>query len=90
LFKVLPITPIIFSSKYIQENDTDIKKLANKIVTEQENLLTQWIYFYSEYAKTHYLPWAETNINLWKNVVHAYEDEDICEMLEIAKKNHAI
>lgn len=90
LFKVLPITPIIFSSKYIQENDTDIKKLANKIVTEQENLLIQWIYFYSEYAKTHYLPWAETNINLWKNVVNAYEDEDICEMLEIAKKNHAI
>ena len=45
LFKALPLTPILFAGKYVQETGTNINELAEKIVSEQRPLLDQDIYF---------------------------------------------
>jgi uncharacterized protein len=90
LFKAIPTTPIFFSSKYIIENNINITKLANKIVTEQRPLIDQDIYFYIPEVKAKYNPWAISAIQLWENMLEALDDRDIVEMLDIAKNNGAI
>jgi len=90
LFKSLPITPVMFTGKYILENGTNIKSLSEKIINEQETLMNKDIYFYSDYAKKQYLFRAKTNLNLWKNINSIFDDEDIMEMLDIAKNNKVI
>lgn len=85
LFKALPITPIIFAGHFITENRIDIKKLADKVVGEQKPLMDEGIYFYTSIAKEKYLDWANTNLKLWENVQIALGDEDISEMLAIAR-----
>ena len=84
LFKSLPITPIIFAQKYITQNKVDIFKLAHKVTSEQNPLIEQDIYFYTDYAKKKYLSWAKDNLKLWNNVIEALNDEDIKEILKIA------
>ena len=86
LFKVLPFTPILFASKYIEENKVDIKQLANKVTSEQNQLLEKGIYFYTNLAKEKYLDWVKINLNLWSNVNESLEDSDIAEVLSIAKE----
>ncbi len=90
LFKSLPITPILFASKFIQENDVDIKQLASKICSEQNKLLESDIYFYTDLAKENYLKWAKANLQLWNNVEDALKDNDVEEMISIAKRNGVI
>ncbi|KKQ61247.1 MAG: hypothetical protein US81_C0008G0009 [Parcubacteria group bacterium GW2011_GWE2_38_18] len=84
LFKVLPITPMMFTSKYIQENKVDIKILASKILTEQKKLLKNNIYFYTK-AANKYLGWARVNLQLWENVQDSLKDPDVRELLKQAK-----
>jgi uncharacterized protein len=86
LFKALPITPILFASKYIQENKVDIEKLSKKVVEEQKPLLDQGIYFYTDLAKSRYLDWAKGNLVLWENVRESLQDEDVQELLMIARE----
>lgn len=86
LFKALPFTPILFASKYIEENKVDIKQLANKVTSEQNRLLESGIYFYTKIAKEKYLDWAKINLKLWNNVNESLEDPDIEEILFIAKE----
>ena len=86
LFKALPFTPILFASKYIEENNIDIKQLANKVTSEQNRLLESGIYFYTKIAKEKYLDWAKINLKLWNNVNESLEDPDIEEILSIAKE----
>ncbi len=85
LFKSLPVTPILFAGKYIQENDVDIVQLAEKIVGEQAPLMEKDIYFYTPKARELYLDWAKTNLQLWKNVNVCLKDEDIQEMLKLSQ-----
>jgi len=85
LFKALPITPILFAGHYITENHTDIRKLASKVVGEQKPLMEQDIYFYTKAAKTKYSDWAIVNLKLWENVMAALDDNDVEEMLLIAR-----
>lgn len=85
LFKSLPITPILFTGKYIQENDAHIVQLAEKIVSEQGSLMEKDIYFYTPKARELYLDWAKVNLELWKNVQGSLIDEDVTEMLRLAK-----
>lgn len=85
LFKALPITPILFASKYIQENKVDIETLSRKVVEEQSPLLEQGIYFYTDLAKSRYMHWAEGNLVLWKNVRESLTDPDVQELLLIAR-----
>jgi len=84
LFKVMPLTPIIFSSHYIVENKVDIHTWANKIITEQTPLMDQGIYFYTKVANEKYLQWAKTDLELVKQVRDSLEDPAIKEMLAIA------
>lgn len=86
VFKALPITPILFTWKYIQECGVDIQKLAEKITSEQNKLFESSLYFYTDLAKEKYLGWAETNLKLWNNVNNSLEDPDVREMLHNAKK----
>ena len=82
LFKVLPFTPILFSGKYITENKIDIAKLADKVVSEQQPLIDQDIYFYTDIAKEKYLGWAKNNIEQMASIQTALEDEDVKELIE--------
>lgn len=86
LFKVLPTTPILFASKFIQQNKYDIYKLANKVVSEQKPLLKKDKYFYTKIAKQNYLSWAKTHLTLWENVLESLEDKDIKKLLKNAYK----
>ena len=86
LFKVIPTNTIIFTRNYITQNKVDVKKLASKIIDEQQPLLQQGIYFYTKEAKQKYLEWAKRNIALWEIVQDALDDKDVKEMLAIAKK----
>jgi len=90
LFKAIPTTPIFFSSKYVLENNINIARLANKIVTEQRPLIDQDIYFYIPQVKAKYNAWALSAIQLWENMIEALQDKDIIELLDIAKENGAI
>jgi uncharacterized protein len=90
LFKALPVTPIIFAGHFITENHINIRKLANKVVSEQKPLMEEGIYFYTTAAKTKYLEWASINLKLWENVQDALDDEDVSEMLSIARNLKAI
>jgi uncharacterized protein len=90
LFKALPITPIIFAGHFIIENKIDISKLAKKVVGEQKPLLDQGIYFYTQSARDKYLHWAEANLALWENVQAALDDEDVTEMLDVARELEVI
>lgn len=85
LFKALPTTPILFSSKFIAETKYDIAKLAHKIINEQEVLITNGKLFYTKTAKEKYLKWADTNLQMWKHVLDALEDKSVNEMLQTAE-----
>lgn len=90
LFKALPVTPILFASKYIEENNVDVAKLAHKICKEQTHLMESGIYFYTDTAKQFYLKWAKVNLELWNNVEECLKDEDVREMLKIAESSEVI
>lgn len=90
LFKALPITPILFAGHFITENHIDIRKLADKIVSEQRPLMDSTIYFYTDQAKQKYLHWAKHNLRLWENVQESLDDKDVSEMLEIARSLRVI
>lgn len=83
-FKALPITPVMFSSKYIQENRIDIYKLAQEIVSEQNKLIDQGIYFYTEYAHTRYFQWATVNLALWNSIKESLDDPAVRELIALA------
>jgi uncharacterized protein len=85
LFKVMPLTPIIFSSRYMTENHVDLYKWARKIIDEQKPLLELGIFFYTKSAKEKYLRWAEVSLELVQQVQDALDDTDITEMLDIAR-----
>lgn len=82
LFKSLPITPILLTGKYLLENKVNIRLLAKKIIQEQNPLMEDGIYFYTELAKTKYLKWAKTNLELWNNVYECLDDIAVFELLE--------
>jgi len=86
LFKILPITPILFSNNYIIQNKIDINKIASKIIKEQKPLIKSGVYFYTKEAKQKYLKWAKTNLALWEDVNEALLDNDVKELLSLAKK----
>ncbi len=90
LFKALPVTPILFASKYIEENNVDIARLAHKICEEQNHLMESGIYFYTDKAKQTYLNWAKVNLQLWGNVEECLKDEDVKEMLAVAQSSGVI
>ncbi|MEX0934793.1 MAG: HD family phosphohydrolase [Candidatus Paceibacterota bacterium] len=81
LFKVLPFTPIFFAHKYIEEQDTDIKELMEKILDDQQEKIENGTFFYSNTARQKYLHWAETNIGIWINMKECFDDPDIVKLI---------
>jgi uncharacterized protein len=90
LFKAIPTTPIVFSSKFITQNHYDLKKLGHKIIDEQKPLMESDTYFYTELAKRKYLKWAQINLAMWENVLESLEDKDVQEMLTTASELEVI
>lgn len=86
LFKVMPLNPVLFSSKFITETHTDLREWAERIIRQQKPLLAQGIYFYTATAKRKYLAWAETDLKLVEQVLEALDDPTIVEMLAIARE----
>ena len=86
IFKVMPVTPMLFSSHYITENKVDLHKWAAKIIAEQKPLLDQDIYFYTKTAKEKYDEWAKVNLRLVEQIQEALTDPDIVETLDIARR----
>lgn len=83
LFKSLPITPVLFSMDYLTETKSNIFKLADKVLSEQKRLIEQDIYFYTELAKSKYMHWAKTNVNLWKNIKESSSDPDVISLINV-------
>jgi uncharacterized protein len=90
LFKVMPLNPVLFSSKFITETKIDLRAWATRIIKEQKPLLDEGIYFYTDIAKRKYLAWAETDLQLVAQVLESLDDPDIQEMLDIARKHGVI
>lgn len=87
LFKALPITPIIFASRFIEENKIDIERLSQSINKDQAKLMESGIYFYTDLAKERYLKWAKINLDLWDSVGEALQDEDVRELISNYRQN---
>jgi len=75
LFKAIPVTPVLNARKYCKETGMSLRDLAEKVVSEQKPLLEKDIYFYTDYARMHYLHFAQTNLDLWTNIL-AWFDSD--------------
>jgi len=81
LFKALPIVTPIFTSRFMDQTQYSMRKLCDKILSEQRPLIEDGIYFYSDLANSQYLDWAQQNIRLWENIQNCLYDNDIIDML---------
>lgn len=77
LYKVLPITPVVFSGKFIAETGTSLEQWANTIVRQQKPLLESDAYFYTPTARAKYRDWARLNLELIQAILDSLDDPDI-------------
>lgn len=82
LFKALPMTPVVFSHRYLTENGIGLRELGRKILDEQIPLLEQGIYFYDPTLRDRYLPWVHANIELWRQIMTSLDDPDVLSLLD--------
>lgn len=82
LFKALPITPVVFSHRYLDENGVGLRTLCEKILEEQRPLLDGGIYFYDERVRDRYLRWATVNLELWRMIEESLDDDDVTWLLK--------
>lgn len=87
LFKALPFTPILLAREYMRENNVSIEELGSKILTEQERLMSEDIYFYTEVARRLYMPWAQANLSLWRLGMGALQDSDVQILLRMTERS---
>lgn len=81
LFKSLPMTPVVFSHLYLEENGIGLRDLAVKIVDEQRPLMDKGIYFYDPEVSKQYSSWARVNMRLWQEIRDSLDDPDIADLL---------
>jgi uncharacterized protein len=86
LFKVMPISPFLFSARYMMQNKVDIFRWSEKILTEQKPLVEQGIYFYTPIAKEKYTKWAVQNLKTIEIVKEAFDDQDIQNVISEGKE----
>jgi uncharacterized protein len=82
VFKVLPITPVVLSHRYLDETGIDLPTLAKKITTEQLPLRDQGIYFYDPEAADRYRSWASANLGLWEAITEAVQEPAVQRLLD--------
>jgi uncharacterized protein len=85
LFKVLPVGPLLLSARYITETKVDLKKWSDRIIRDQQPLLDQDIFFYTDTAKRRYSEWAKLNLQLVATIRSSLDDPDIQLFLEDCK-----
>ena len=85
LYKILPISLVTFSSKYIQETGVDLRQWADRIIKYQRPLLDQGIYFYTESANRKYLDWAKKDIEFVELISASLQDPDIQMLLKTSQ-----
>ncbi len=81
LFKALPITPVVLSHRYLEENRISLRTLATKIVGEQRGRYDAGFYFYNQHAAATYSRWALVNLDLWRCILESLDDPDVEELL---------
>ncbi|MGH3875739.1 MAG: HD family phosphohydrolase [Actinophytocola sp.] len=82
LFKALPVTPVMLSHRYLQENGITLRELADKIVGEQQSVHDDGYYFYNPDAAAAYSRWAATNLMLWQHIRESLDDHDVADLLD--------
>jgi uncharacterized protein len=82
LYKVLPISLIVFAGRFIAETGVTIEQWANTIMRQQQPLLDDGLYFYTKEARDRYLPWAELNLKVVETIQSSLNDSDVKELLE--------
>lgn len=84
LYKALPITPVLFSHRYLAENGMTLAELAKKITHEQARKLDDDYYFYDPRLSQTYRGWAKANLDLWQAIVESLSDPDVALLVEDA------
>jgi|GEM_PF-863497 len=74
LFKALPITPVVLAHRYLAETGTSLRRLASKIVKEQQPAFDEGFYFYDQEAARRYSDWARANLALWRCILDCIDD----------------
>jgi uncharacterized protein len=81
LFKALPVTPVVLAHRYLAETGVSLRELANKIVSEQQNVHDDGYYFYNPEAAATYTRWAATNLQLWQCIKESLDDPTVEQLL---------
>jgi len=81
LFKALPVTPVMLAHRYLAENGVSLRELANKIVTEQQDVHDEGYYFYNPEAAVTYSRWAEANLQLWRCIRESLDDPTVEQLM---------
>jgi len=82
LFKALPVTPVVLAHRYLEETGVSLRELANKIVSEQQNVHDDGYYFYNPTAAATYTRWAATNLQLWQCIKESLDDPTVEQLLK--------
>jgi uncharacterized protein len=82
LYKALPITPVLFSHRYLDENKIGLAELAAKIINEQSHKLQDDYYFYDASLAERYRSWVEANLRLWEAIRDSLGDPDVQRLVE--------
>ena len=82
LFKALPVTPVVLAHRYLAETGVTLRELANKIVSEQQNVHDDGYYFYNPDAAATYTRWAATNLQLWQCIKESLDDPTVEQLLD--------
>lgn len=71
IFRVLPLSPIAISHRFLTENGVSLRELAKRIVEEQRPLRERGIVFHDPRVDDRYRSWAEANLQIWAQVLDA-------------------
>jgi len=82
LFKALPVTPVVLAHRYLAETGVTLRELADKIVSEQQNVHDDGYYFYNPDAAATYNRWAATNLQLWQCIKESLDDPTVEQLLD--------
>lgn len=74
LFKAVPITPVLLAHRYLSENRVSLRRLASKIIGDQQHVYDGGFYFYNPKIAARYSEWARANLRLWQCIAEALED----------------
>jgi uncharacterized protein len=81
LYKALPITPVLYAHRYLDENGLELDELARKIVEEQVHKHDDNYYFYDRGLAEKYGEWVDVNLGLWKAIHNAMADPAIVTLI---------